>query len=748
MAAKFDFKSFFINHSEKVVGGIVALLALWGFASASWEHANVVPSELQQSADRVRKAIEAKKFWPEDKQLHFTKDMPDIRYLAGELGHRDDIDYARFTMPTDWHDPLIPPREKRSNVLVLAPIQPEVGPITVPLAMPLDEEESEEELSDQKEEPEEEENVDAGRVAAARKYGGDDGTGKNGPGKGGLANDIAGFLGVGPPGGGYLPGFAGGSDDDDDLDIGVPRSGRFGIAGRGRFPGAGAGAGAILRTADRKVEWRSGISVRMIVDLQEQRRKVREALHITGDFSEIQHHVDYQQMHVERMEHQDGVWSEWEEMNLEDIGEVLMESLGQDVDIVSPAVTRPELTMPLPRRAAGNWLDEEASHSMITEFELSEEEQEMQNRIDAILAADAQKTRDAMPPQRKPKKGFTPFMQSRSQMTSMARRGYANRQDFGQNMKQRMEEYFMGTGREFGERRQKMFHKQMDATATADFRLLLVRFIDFTAVRGMDYRYRVRLEMYNPNFQQLADDLESPELAELETIMSAWSEPTAAVQVPMKYRNYAKKVKSSRYGQHSVEFGVYYEEDGLLPVMGTVSVDVGMPIGGNQHTERVDLEAQVLEGGDVTFVTNELLCGVLPTTRLNSRDHEDLSQILTKFGRQQPVGDLVSVVDSRGDIVLRYADEDSAALSSDKETVGYITENYGIWRQDNISEDELDGTGGRLGRRLFGEDGEDYDDSDGVGGQARRKRLGMSTGSALGFRDLHGRGKKNSRRNR
>ena len=744
MAAKFDTKSFFINHSEKVVGGIVALLALWGLASASWKHASTVPSELQQNADRVRRAIEAKQFWPEDKQLAFTKDMPDIRYLAGELGHRDDIDYARFTMPVNWHDPLVPPQEKRSNVLVLAPMHPEVAPITVPLAMPPDEEESEDDVTDQEEDSEEETEVDTGRVAAARKYGGDDGTGKDDRGTGGQAGDIAAFLGVGAAGG-NMPGFAGGSDDDDDDDNFAGGSSRLaGMMASGHFPGDGVGA--IHRTADRKVEWRSGISVRMIVDLQEQRRKIREALHITGDFSEIQHFVDYQQIHIERMEHQNGTWSEWEEMNLEDIGEVLTESLGQDVDIVSPAVTRPELTMPLPRRAAGDWLDEEVSHSMITEFELSEEEQEMQNRIDAMLAADAQKARDAMPPQRKAKKGFTQFLQSRHQLTNMARSGYANREAFGQNMQTRMQQYFSGTGRKFGERRQQIFNKQMEATATADFRLLLVRFIDFTAMRGVEYQYRVRLEMYNPNFQQLADDLESPELAELETIMSAWSASTPAVQVPMKYRNYAKKVKSSRYGQHSVEFGVYYEEDGLLPVMGTMSVDVGMPVGGNQHTERVDLEEQILKGGDVTFVTSELLCGVLSTARLNSRDHGDLSQMLTKFGRKQPVGDLVSLVDTRGDIILRYADEDAAALKSDKETVGYITENYEIWREEEGSE-------GGLG---IGPDGEDYDDSDGVGGLARRKlmgSLGMGTGSALGavgghLRNVKKNGKKNSRRNR
>ena len=753
MAAKFDLKTFFINHSEKVVGGVVALLALWGFASASWDHADEVPSELLQAAGEVRTKIENNSFWPPEKQEAFTKDMPDIRYLAGELGERDDIDYARFTMPVNWHEPLVPPREKRSNVVVLAPVQPEVSPVAVPLAMPLDDDESEEDPVDQEEQTEEEEEVESARRLAAKKYGGDDGTGMSGSGRGGLADNVAGLLGVGANGGflnGLGAGNYGGYDEEEDEDDYFGGQGRFGPGGPpGATSGRFGGAGAILPTADRKVRWHAGISVRMVVDLQEQRREIREALQISGDYAEIQHHVDYQQIHIERIEQQDGMWSEWEELKHEDIGEVLQQSLGQDVDIVSPAVTRPELTMPLPRRAVGVWLNEEASHSMITDFELSPEEQEMQNRIDAMILADAQKTRETSP-QRKPKKGFTPFLNSRRDLARRAQSEYGSRAAQNESMQSRMQNFFTQQRGGFGDREQKIFDKQLEETATADFRLLLVRFIDFTAARGVEYRYRVRLEMYNPNYRRLADDLESPELAEQETIMSAWGEPTPAVQVPMHYRNYAKKVKSSRYGQHTVEFGVYYEDDGLLPVLGTVAVDVGMPIAGNQHTERVDLEVQVLEGGDVSFTTDELLCGVLPTTRLNSRDHKDLEQILKKLGRQQPVGDLVTVVDSRGDLVMKYADSSSKTLKYDQEMVDFIVLNYDDWRADKGPENALgEFSGGRFGGVGVGDDDDDdYEDGGSRGRRGRgrgrtRRGLGMSPGSALGLQNFRGRGGRN-----
>ena len=727
MAAKFDFKAFVINHSEKLVGGTVALLVLWGFASASWEHAEVTPQEMEQVAEGVRKKIMAKTVWPEDQQKAFTVDatgkpMPDIQELAGALGRRDEekIGFARFAMPTIWNEPLVPPRKKQERVVVLAPTQAEVSSIAFPLALPLDEEDLELDgalaVNDESEEVE----LDPIRLRAAQRFGGDDGSGTTGMAGPGRAGDIAGLLlGRG--------GLAGG---------GVRRQGAMGIReglrrGRGNFEEDdyedGYGAGAILATASRKVEWRAGISVRMIVDLREQRQIIRDALHITGDYRSIQEHVDYQQIHIERMLRQDGAWGDWEEVKLEDIGEVLLESLGQDVDIVSPVVTRPELTMPLPRRATRQWLDDEVSHSMITDFELSSEEQEMQNRIDAMLQADAERAQAYAPPQRKPKKGFTPFLTDRFDMRTRAIGNTLTDEQYKEQALQEMETAYKNLGKEFDEHAKQVFLKQFEATATADDRLLLVRFIDFTAERGSAYRYRVRLEMYNPSFQQLPDDLVSPELGDQETIVSDWSEPTPTANVPMRYRNYARKVKL-RNGQHVVDFGVYYEEDGVLPVMGTVSVEVGMPIAGQHSEERVDLEKQILEAGEVTFITNELLGGVLPSPRLDSRDHSDLEDVLRKFGRRQPVDHLVSVVDTRGDIVLRHASENSH--QADKELVDAIILNYESWRPDRgrgaigFGDEEFDGRE------------EDYEDEDYERGRGR----GMRPGSALGPASRGGRG--------
>jgi hypothetical protein len=64
-----------------------------------------------------------------------------------------------------------------------------------------------------------------------------------------------------------------------------------------------------------------------------------------------------------------------------------------------------------------------------------------------------------------------------------------------------------------------------------DVKQLLYRFVDFEVERGHYYRYRVKLEVRNPNFKQTAAD---PFLAEGATRETPWSQPSAAILVESK----------------------------------------------------------------------------------------------------------------------------------------------------------------------------------------------------------------------
>jgi hypothetical protein len=708
MAVKFDFKSFLVNHSEKLVGGLALLLGLWGFAAATWKSTELTltPAELSQHADNVRKDIEGNTTWPEEEENAFLA-IDDVQQLANELGRKDELNYQNFEHQVVWLDPLYPLREKRSRVTVLAPITPEVSGISVAIAFPPDEEEEDPNTSAKETEPEVP--VDEGRRKASDEFGGTAAQSRQGTSGIGQSANVALALGIG----GGLMRFGGRRDEDEDEDENY--RGRSGLRGP---------ASSILATAEKKVEWRAGISVRMIVSLRNQRQELAKALHIKG-VQNTQSHVDYQQMHIERQEFRYGEWSEWEILRLDDVGEILAESLGQDIDIVSSAVTRDGITMPLPRRGAGRWQDHQASHQKLINFTLDEDEQQMMNQILAVMASDAEEARRGQPAPRKSRRGFSEFTQSAFDLRRQIGSRFGTEKSFRDSVKKRITESMAGKDGKLGDRQGQLFSSQFDQIngtdeqqAMADERLLLVRFFDFTADRGITYRYRVRLEMYNPNYQWPVDELESPELASSETIFSDWSDATDAATVPMRYRNHVRKVKV-RGAQRRVDVGVYYESNGVLPVMETISVDVGMPIGGQKRTDRVDLEKSILEGGDVDFSTNELLNGVAFAGGLNTKDHTDLKGVLSKFGRNnRPVDDLISVIDSAGSIVLKYATESSSLLRNDEETVKNILVNYEDWREGDAAEES----------QFFDDDDDDDDDGDGSG----RRGRGMKTGSALG----------------
>lgn len=695
MAVKFDLKSFCINHSEKLVGGLALLLGLWGFASASWKVTDLTPAELSQNADNVRKAIENNTTWPQGEEETFLA-TDDVEQLANELGHRDELNYQNFEHDVVWMEPLNPVRDKRSRVTVLAPTTPEVSGISVAMAFPPDEEETN--LNTKVQEAETDTPIDEGRRKAADEFGGSEDLEESA----GQSGDVARLLGLAS--GEVRRGFY--EDDDDDV-FQLPI------------------ASSILSTASKKAEWRSGISVRMIVNLRNQRQELSKSLHIKG-IQNTQVFVDYQQMHIERQEFQHGAWSEWEQLRLDDVGEILGESLGQDIDIVSPAVTRDSITMPLPRRAAGRWQDHQASHQKLINFTLDPDEQQMMNQILAVMASDAEEARRGQPAPRKLRRGFSEYTQSALDLRQQLRFGYGNRDNYKTEVAERVTNSMRGPDGQVTDRQQALFARQFDQIsgvdeqqATADERLLLVRFFDFTGDRGATYRYRIRLEMYNPNYEWPIDELESPELASSETIFSDWSDTTEAATVPMRYRNYVEKVKV-RGEQRRIDVEVYYESNGVLPVMETISVDVGMPIGGQKRADRVDLENKILEGGDIDVSTNELVNAVAIAAGLNARDHADLKAVLSKFGRNNPpVNDLVSVVDNAGRIVLKYANASSDELRNDEETVNNILANYADWREGaDPDETGLD------------------DDEEGYSYDNMRENRGMNTGSALGIFSL------------
>lgn len=726
--SKFDFKTTFMNHGEKVVAGVFGMLGFLALGSASWSTDSRSPLEIQDYVSDAKSVIE-KNEWPEEDTELFN-DIPDVVKLA-KLINKSDIDRSKYVVGQRFYQDIRPLREKRSAVAVLPPEDPRAVAIVFPLAKPpeeLDEELTEGDdpaTSDKTEGSEEEMSEDEAAAAMlAKKFGirsetGGAGVGASGlDGAEGMLGGIANLSGgqFGGPGGAsqqmqqMMQGGAGYGEGEDDYASG----GGYDLEGM---------YGSDMMTDKKNIRVAAGVATTMIIDLQKQRSVIRDALHLSGNFQEVQQHIQFIDLLVERRQRQNGPapWgAEWEPVSSEDLGEILEESLGIDRDIVSPAVTRNTITMPLPRRAAGFWLPEEASHPRVESFELSPGEKVLIDKWNE-MATKRMEEELADQPVVVEQKGFSQFVQSATDMSSMSMM-YEDNSSYESGA---MDESYgdqidsfesqMGEGISLTPEERTL----LDATrATADNRLLLVRFMDFTVERGHAYQYRVRLEMKNPNYDHPLDELEDPALGVEPTLFSDWSVPTQAVFVPLGHHTYLTDV-SGRPGEHeTVGMMVYTDttETGL-PVMGGINVLMGLPVSGRERLEVVDLTTNQLESREITLATDELLSAAEAVGRLSTSDHPDLRALMAAIG-PKPIPDQICVLDSNGSLILRSVGDAAKQEKMDQMEAEFILKQYDGWRVK-----ETTGADGFFGGGAGGEEGGDYEGGGGSG-------LSMESGSS------------------
>ena len=699
----FDFKALLLNHGEKFGAGVIVLLGLTGLATASWSPSTKQPSNLKVVTEATRSAWQANAF-TDDKKAAFAG-TPDVLALAEQMQSEAE-DLEKFSTRNPWHPPIHLPRERRAAIIVLAPTDPESNAISMVMAEKPDaEEEVVEEITNPKKiddglEPEVGEEVkDIFGVA------------------GGVAG--RGLGGTGGGGGRFLLGMGGNRDKDDEEEAYQATGYAAGGYGTESYNPYGG-----MTSNDRKVRYHSGVSVRMIFPLLDQIRSVSQSLHLPQTDPQVTQAIDFNGFQIERKKAVAGTapWSgEWESISTDEIGEILGKSLAYDLEVVNPSVTRSELTMPLPRLAAGKWTLKNASHSKLDDFKLDEEEQLLLDRYQGKLLEEAEKLKKMLPNQSR-KAGFTQFMLNGSDLNRVVDDSTGVTDDLFEEMSQGKKDSKNKSKYDNKEELKKLINKSMSTG-----RVLLVRFMDFTCDRGNSYIYRVRLIMNNPNFNYPVDELEQPDLATQEKIFSDWSEPTAPAYVPQSYRYYAQRADNLQ----SVKIGMFYEnEKAGTPVMANLEVRVGSRIGGKLKMEVVDLSMSVLEAQEVEFKSPDLLAAIVPSIKLNSSDSPELkSHIDATRGRKQ-LSDRITVVDSNGAIVTRY--------------VGDSVSNGGQLRtedQDSVfCQDIL-----KLYEHLKQEDtfaaGQIYNVDDEEGGGGGGYGGGMSRGSALS-----GGGKKSRRK--
>lgn len=729
-------KTALLNHGEKIVAGVFVLVGFMALSMASWGPNTQSPLELQELSDRGKAQI-AQNQWPEEEQKMFD-DIPDVESLVRDksniLTKAEDFEIGAF------NPSIIRIREKRSNVAVLPPEDGRAVPVVFPLAMPPEEEDEEDESAaedgkmeskdDKKSDEELSEEEQLEKLIAKR-------FGQRAAGTGG-----AGGMGAGSPYPGAEAGGIGGLAGGAESPYGAGAGGGAGLAAgglamqttEGGYPGAAGGAydggsgsdlfgayGTEMMSVKKNIRVSAGVAVTMVVDLQKQRNVIRSALHLPADYRLAQQYIQYVDILVERRrrEGSPGVWTEWEQVSSEDLGEILKDSFGIDRDIVSPAVTRNTITMPLPRRAAGEWQPSEASHPRVENFELSAEEKSLIDKWNQRVNEKLEKEKAAMPEEVK-QKGFSQFVQSATDIVQgMGSYGGAyaggmegaagagnyesatNYDDFASSL---------GEGSRLTDEQKELLD---ETRATADQRLLLVRFMDFTIERGRRYQYRVRLEMKNPNYNHPLDELVDPGLSIEPTLFSDWSEATPEVFVPLPHRVYVTGVDGRPGTSEKVSVSVYSDsaETGM-PVMGDVRALMGLPLSGLKTVDVVDLTTEEVDLREITLRTNELLSAAEEIERPSSSEHPELKSLIDQTRGKVLVPDQICVVDGTGQLRIRSVGDDVQNEKMDRLETAEILKIYDAWRKKDAP-----------ANNFFGE-GEGGGGYDGGGG------LGMASGAA------------------
>lgn len=448
MAGKgFNAKAFLVNHTEKLIFGIVSLMSLAFIGTAQWSSYKGTPGEITEKVAKGKEALN-NHTWPEEerKKYELTQEKRPIQQVHEELLVSITPEKYEFvtkfvTSPWQGKEPLTEPvllklveplasagkvlieRQSLTNPLDInggVPTDPNspngVAPGPNNPAQPggtsADDENDEFAFGGNSPQPG---GVPAGGAGNFRfGRGGDD---DDDPGPGGMP---PGAVVVRPP---RTPAQKGGAPakkgaakrskkGDDDLmpPGGMPASGMGGLAGFGRGgrddgEGLGYNVGAV-----REAQAYKFAIVRAVFPIKEQIVRYMQAtnsmsIEAAAQLFEV---IDFNLERQELIGRTDQ-WTDWEPVDTQAAIDVLEQSGQPEADVVRAAVTDSAITMPLPPRIYGRW-GKMASHPRILSFELSPEEIQQEVKLNAELMKmreEMEKNQIKSQPQKVQKRGFS-----------------------------------------------------------------------------------------------------------------------------------------------------------------------------------------------------------------------------------------------------------------------------------------------------------------------------------------------------
>ena len=380
-------------------------------------------------------------------------------------------------------------------------------------------------------------------------------------------------------------------------------------------------------------------------------------------------------------------WTGWELVDIQVLRDVIESASGIEADVVSAAVTDATITCPLPTRLTGMW-DRQATHPRLKNFELSDADIEREMQFNRALLKEFMDQQKDLPQTDVTPRGFSDMIfdsrslqaglfESDSAYDSAMMTGMygADDEDYGAQFGAGG---FGGAGGRPGATTQanpelesfaRELAEQFDdpdeaegdlqawivERATAEGELLLFRYLDFNVQPGYEYKYRVSLELKNPNYGKpisaAAGDLSVTDPATLET---DWSNETEPVRVAETVQYFLTEVDESRvrvFPDARMHMYQWDTEIGTI-VHDELTIGFGQEIGGVKDVMKINPAQQSREEGEYSFTSNDRLVDAVTDLEFTRAEHPDLQLPQGSRGEAGIVEHALVVQDGRALLAL------------------------------------------------------------------------------------------------
>ena len=641
-----------LAHIEKAVLAGVGLFLMYvliyePFGSAKWSAFTTHPQEFQDKIDSAKTAHGAAQWGASDEKKKF-EELFDVRVAVG--AQKNQLDVSRFEYETPYH---FSPHEKKQKdrMPAMLPVLELLADASQAIMRPTPTDEDPDEPA-----------VAAGRdgklagrivgqqgapqvgrpmstVAPRRKRqtGGGGGAGFGAAG----GSPMGGGVGVGPSsaqagGGGGAPG----AGPPPGNPMGAQIGGLNGSGGGGGLAGGFNGGGGSVYNAKQRVGTPLGynfVSIRGLVMLRDQAEAFRKALNL-DTLSEAMERLEIVDFELERQTAVAGsnAWGgPWQKINLMAARDIVM-SVEWEADVVSSDLTDQVVSMPLPRREAGEW-DWFGTHPRLGLLAAEARERQVLENEQALKESQKEA---ANRKQRRAKGGFAAFQHDIRGIRGRVMQGKKGNEISKNATKQMGQEGYQGFTGQLGGGASGKSGGADQFQAKLAGKVLLFRYLDFDVIPGNAYRYRVRLVLRNPNYEKPPTMLHETAVAsaDQETISTPWSAPSGVWNVRRQavvpgsalvresVRYYLTSVRSGRRSTPGMaDFSVYqWFPSAGTDVSGRIKAQFGQFISQGIQTLVLRPAEESFGEEEVTLRTGDVLLDIQSPDSLDESDHPDL----------------------------------------------------------------------------------------------------------------------------